>query len=84
MVREVRDSKEELVGAFSFGGGIGGEFLEETAANLKTLREEKREDEEVDCFCPDPRLLAIVVQLGVGGADVPRGSATDGCYTGKT
>ena len=55
VVRDVRDSKEELVGTFSFGGGIGGEFLEETAANLKTLREEKREDEEeVDCFCPDP------------------------------
>lgn len=78
------DSKEELVGGFSFGGGIGGEFLEETPANLKTLSDAKREDDEVDCFCPDPKLfvVAIVVRVRVGGADVPRRSATDGCYTG--
>lgn len=78
----VRDNKEAFVGAFFFGGGTGGEFLEETAANLKTLSEAKREDEEADCFCPDPGLpVAIVVQLRVGWADVPRGSAADGCYT---
>lgn len=82
----VSDSKELFVGTLSFGGGIGGGFLEETAANLKTLSEAKREDEEVDCFCPDPELpvVAIVVQLRVGGADVPRGSAADGSYTGTT
>jgi len=46
-----RDREELLVGGgLSFGGGTGGECLEEPAANLNTLREAKREDDEVDCF----------------------------------
>lgn len=57
----MRDTKETFVGGFSFGGGIGGEFFEETAANLKTLSEAKREDDEVDCFWPDPELLAVAI-----------------------
>lgn len=81
----VRDTIEVFVDTFSFGGGIGGEFFEETAANLNTLSEAKREDDEVDCFCPDPKLLVdIVVQLRVGESDVPTGSAADGCSTGRT
>lgn len=40
------DTKERLVGGFSFGGGIGGVSFEETVANLNTLREAKREDDE--------------------------------------
>ena len=69
----MRDVQEALVGIFSFGGGIGGECLEEPAANLNTLREAKREDDEADCFCPGPELLvvAIVVRLMREGTDVP-------------
>ena len=70
----MRDTREILVGGFSFGGGTGGEFLEETVANLNTFSEAKREDDEADCFCPEPELLvvAIVVQQRVRRVDVPR------------
>ena len=47
-----RETQELFVDAlFSFGGGIGGECFElEPVANLNTLREAKREEDEVDCF----------------------------------
>ena len=67
-----RDREELLVGGgLSFGGGTGGVCLEEPAANLNTLREAKREDDEVDCFGPDPGLVvvAIVVRLRRGCAE---------------
>jgi len=63
---EVRDTQEVFVGAFSFGGGTGGECFE--AANLNTLREAKRE-EDVDCFCPDPELLVAAIRRAVGGLE---------------
>ena len=57
-----RDREELLVGGgLSFGGGTGGECLEEPAANLNTLREAKREDDEVDCFWPEPGLLVVAI-----------------------
>lgn len=64
---EVRETKELFVGGlkFSFGGGIGGEFLEEPAANLKTLREAKREDDEADCFWADPELPGVAIAFGM-------------------
>jgi len=70
---EARETQEAFVDAlFSFGGGIGGEeCFEEPAANLKTLREAKREDDEVDCFCPDPELLVVAIEDGRGRPDVP-------------
>ena len=69
---EARETQEAFVDAlFSFGGGIGGECFGEPAANLKTLREAKREDDEVDCFCPDPELLVVAIEDGRGRPDVP-------------
>ena len=60
-----RDREELLVGGgLSFGGGIGGECLEEPAANLNTLSEAKREDDELACFWPDPGLLVVVAIVG--------------------
>ena len=69
----MRDIQELFVGAFSFGGGTGGKCFDEPAANLKTLREAKRDDDEEDCFWPDPGLLvvAIVVLLRVGRVGYP-------------
>lgn len=74
--REVSDTKELFVGGFSFGGGTGGECFEELAANLNTLSDAKREDDEVECFCadPEPLVVAIVFRLrrrGEGESDVP-------------
>ena len=66
-----RDREELLVGGgLSFGGGIGGVCLEEPAANLNTLSEAKRDDDEVACFWPEPGLVvdvAIVVRLSRAG-----------------
>ena len=72
-----RDREELLVGGgLSFGGGIGGECLEEPAANLNTLSEAKREDDEVDCcFWPDPPLFVVAI-VGRGGCP---GSSVGGC-----
>lgn len=65
----VREVQEPFAGAFSFGGGVGGGCFEEPAANLNTLREAKREEDEVGCFWldPEPLVVAIVVQLREGG-----------------
>jgi len=83
---EARETQEAFVDAlFSFGGGIGGECFEEAAANLKTLREAKREDDEVDCFCPDPELLVVAIEGMEGEAGcADRGSAAGGCCTGRS
>ena len=63
----MRETKELFVGGlqFSFGGGIGGEFLEEPAANLKTLREAKREDDEADCFWTEAELVGVAIVFGM-------------------
>ena len=73
-----RDRQEVLASGRSFGGGIGGVCLEEPAANLNTLREAKREeDDEADCFWPDPELVVVaIVWRGMEGVDVPRAAWT--------
>lgn len=66
------DTQEVFVGAFSFGGGIGGECFE--AANLNTLREAKREDDEVGCFWADPELLVVAIRRWAEGGEGGKGS----------
>ena len=68
----MRDTKELFVGGLvSFGGGAGGESLEEPVANLKTLSEAKREDEEGDCLRPELAELVVVVAIVSGSRMKP-------------
>lgn len=80
----MRETQELFVGAlFSFGGGIGGECFEEPAANLNTLREAKREDDEADCFWADAELLVVAIEDGRGGRMCRQRPVADGCCTGR-
>ena len=48
--------------------------MEELAANLKTLSEAKREDDEADCFWPDAELPGDAIAFGMrveGKSDAP-------------